>query len=45
VLTTVWAVALAIFLAWRPVSSRLNMFVDPIGTFTRRRRDRAPTSA
>jgi len=45
VLTTVWAVALALFLAWRPVSSRLNMFVDPIGTFTRRRRDRAPTSA
>jgi fucose 4-O-acetylase-like acetyltransferase len=45
VLTTVWAVALAIFLAWRPVSSRLNVFVDPVGTFTRRRRDRAPTSA
>jgi len=45
VLTTVWAVALALLLAWKPVSSRLNVFVDPIGTFTRRRRDRAPTSA
>ena len=31
------AAALAIFLAWQPVSSRLNVFVDPIGTFTRRR--------
>jgi fucose 4-O-acetylase-like acetyltransferase len=44
VLTTTWAVALAIFLAWRPVSTRLNVFVDPIGSFTRRRRGRAPTS-
>ena len=32
-----WRSALALFLAWKPVSSRLNVFVDPIGTFTRRR--------
>ena len=46
------AVLLALFLAWKPVSSRLNVFVDPVGTFTRRRQrlaartrpDRAPSS-
>ncbi len=42
VLTTVSAIALALFLAWQPVSSRLNVAVDPIGAFTRRRRSRRP---
>ena len=32
VLITVVAAALALFLAWRPVSTRLNVFVDPIGS-------------
>jgi fucose 4-O-acetylase-like acetyltransferase len=47
VLTTVCAVGIAVFLAWQPVSSRLNVAVDPIGAITRRRkrRDQAPTSA
>ena len=37
------AVALAVLLAWRPVSSRLNALVDPIGRRSgRRRRGRAP---
>ena len=52
VLVTVLAPALAIFLAWKPVSSRLTPFVDPIGAFNRRRArlaaqssgDRAPSS-
>ena len=52
VLVTVLAPLLAIFLAWQPVSSRLNVCVDPIGTFTRRRQrqaaqtrpDQAPSS-
>ena len=35
VLTTVAAPVLAVFLAWRPVSRRLNVLVDPVGTFTR----------
>lgn len=49
-LTTACAVALALFLAWPPVSNRLKVAVDPVGSFTRaraRRRssaDRAPTS-
>jgi fucose 4-O-acetylase-like acetyltransferase len=37
VLVTVLAPLLAVFLAWKPVSSRLNVCVDPVGTFTRRR--------
>jgi fucose 4-O-acetylase-like acetyltransferase len=50
ILVTVLAPALALFLAWKPVSSRLTVFVDPVGTFTRRRArarssgDRAPSS-
>ena len=46
VLVTVVAACLAIFLAWKPVSSRLNVCVDPIGTISRRRRrrGRAPSS-
>jgi fucose 4-O-acetylase-like acetyltransferase len=49
-LTTAVAIALALFLAWKPVSRRLNTLVDPVGTFTRRRArrtrpGRAPTSA
>ncbi|SDS58278.1 Fucose 4-O-acetylase [Nocardioides scoriae] len=48
VLTTLAAVALALVLAWQPVSSRLNVLVDPVGSFQRarrRRRDRDPSSA
>jgi fucose 4-O-acetylase-like acetyltransferase len=45
VLTTVCAIALAVFLAWKPVSSRLNALVDPIGWVSRRRRGRVPRSA
>jgi fucose 4-O-acetylase-like acetyltransferase len=41
VLTTLAAVGLALLLAWKPVSSRLNTVVDPIGSFTRWRRARA----
>jgi len=37
VLVTVLAPLLAVFLAWRPVSRRLTVCVDPIGAFTRRR--------
>jgi fucose 4-O-acetylase-like acetyltransferase len=40
-LTTVAAICLALFLAWRPVSARLNVAVDPVGTFTRWRRAHA----
>ena len=48
-LATVVAVPLALFLAWQPVSSRLNVFVDPVGSFNRRRArrrraDRDPSS-
>jgi fucose 4-O-acetylase-like acetyltransferase len=39
-LTTVAAILLALFLAWGPVSSRLNVMVDPVGTISRRRRRR-----
>jgi fucose 4-O-acetylase-like acetyltransferase len=46
VLVTLLAPCLAVLLAWRPVSSRLNVCVDPIGTFTRRRaRRRRPDEA
>jgi fucose 4-O-acetylase-like acetyltransferase len=44
VLVTVLAVPLALFLAWKPVSTRLNVLVDPIGTVSRRRAGRAPSS-
>jgi fucose 4-O-acetylase-like acetyltransferase len=52
ILVTVLAPALAIFLAWKPVSSRLTPFVDPVGAFNRRRKrladqssgDQAPSS-
>ena len=37
ILVTLIAPMLAVFLAWKPVSGRLTMFVDPVGTFTRRR--------
>ena len=39
------AIGLALFLAWQPVSSRLNVLVDPVGTFTRRRRRRRGASS
>ena len=41
VLVTLLAVLLALFLAWRPVSSRLATVVDPIGTYTRWRQARS----
>ena len=44
-LVTVAAVGVALFLASQPVSSRLNVLVDPVGAISRRRRDRAPSSA
>jgi fucose 4-O-acetylase-like acetyltransferase len=44
VLTTLAAPALALFLAWPPVSTRLNVLVDPVGAISRRRRGQAPTS-
>jgi fucose 4-O-acetylase-like acetyltransferase len=44
VLVTVLAPALAVFLAWQPVSSRLHKLVDPIGAFNRTRRGRVPSS-
>jgi fucose 4-O-acetylase-like acetyltransferase len=52
ILVSILAPALALFLAWKPVSSRLTMFVDPVGTFNRRRArlaaetgaDRGPSS-
>ncbi len=34
---TVVAVLLALFLAWQPVSTRLNWAVDPVGSLTRHR--------
>jgi fucose 4-O-acetylase-like acetyltransferase len=37
-LTTAVAVPLAVVLAWEPVSSRLNVLVDPVGAVSRRRR-------
>jgi fucose 4-O-acetylase-like acetyltransferase len=43
-LTTVVAVLLALALAWAPVSRRLNIVVDPVGTISRRRRGRVPSS-
>ncbi len=43
-LTTAAAACLALLLAWVPVSSRLNVFVDPVGALARRRRGLAPTS-
>ncbi len=45
VLVTVLAPLLALFLAWKPVSSRLNVCVDPVGTFTRRRQRLAAANA
>jgi fucose 4-O-acetylase-like acetyltransferase len=45
VLTTVLAVPLALVLAWAPVSTRLNVLVDPVGAVRRRRRGQAPSSA
>ncbi len=42
ILVTVLAPLLALFLAWQPVSSRLNVFVDPVGAFNRRRARRTP---
>jgi fucose 4-O-acetylase-like acetyltransferase len=45
--TTGAAVALALLLAWPPVATRLNVLVDPVGAFARRRRtrpDRVPSS-
>jgi fucose 4-O-acetylase-like acetyltransferase len=44
ILTTAVAPALALFLAWSPVSTRLNVLVDPVGALRRRRRGQAPTS-
>jgi fucose 4-O-acetylase-like acetyltransferase len=44
-LTTAAAVLVALFLAAGPVSRRLNVVVDPVGTFTRRRRVRAAAPA
>lgn len=43
-LTTACAIALALVLAWRPVATRLNVLVDPVGAVRRRRRGRAPSS-
>ena len=42
VLVSLVAPAVAIFLAWKPVASRLNVCVDPIGSFNRRRARRKP---
>ena len=44
VLVTVLAVPLALFLAWSPVSTRLNVLVDPVGALRRRRARQAPSS-
>ncbi|MCW2807258.1 MAG: hypothetical protein JWQ93_1213 [Marmoricola sp.] len=44
VLTTVVAVLLPLLLAWAPVSTRLNVLVDPVGALRRMRRGQAPTS-
>ena len=43
-LVTVLAVPVALFLAWSPVSTRLNVLVDPVGALSRRRARRAPSS-
>ncbi len=40
VLVTPAAIMVALFLAWPPVSTRLNVIVDPVGAVTRRRRRR-----
>ena len=40
-LVTFGAIGMALFLAWKPVSSRLNVIVDPVNTFIRWRRERA----
>ena len=40
VLTTVAALALALLLAWRPLASRLNLVVDPLGVVEKRVRAR-----
>jgi len=45
ILVTALAPVLAMFLAWQPVSSRLTVFVDPVGTFSRRRARRADRSS
>jgi fucose 4-O-acetylase-like acetyltransferase len=44
VLVTGLAVPLALLLAWAPVSTRLNVLVDPVGALRRRRRGQAPSS-
>jgi fucose 4-O-acetylase-like acetyltransferase len=44
VLTTLVAICLALLLAWVPVSTRLNVLVDPVGALRRRHGGRAPTS-
>ena len=44
VLVTVLAVPVALFLAWQPVSTRLNVLVDPVGALRRRRARRDPSS-
>ncbi len=46
-LVTACAVALALFLAWTPVSSKLNWAVDPVGSLQRHRkaRERARSSS
>lgn len=46
-LVTGMSVPVALFLAWPPVSTRLNLLVDPVGSLSRarrRRRDRDPSS-
>jgi len=40
VVVTALAPPLAIFLAWPPVSTRLQVFVDPVGAISKRRRSR-----
>ena len=40
-LVTLGAAGLALLLAWKPVSSRLNVLVDPVNSFIRWRRARA----
>jgi fucose 4-O-acetylase-like acetyltransferase len=45
VLTTAGSVALALFLAWEPVSRWLKMLVDPIGAVTQWRSGRAGPAA
>ena len=40
-LVTASAIGLALLLAWEPVSSRLNVVVDPVNSFTRWRRARS----